>query len=414
MKQLIIIITLLLWANPLLSLGDKGYEKLDIFTRILKHVERDYVESVDEEKILDGAIRGLLYSLDPHSMYMPPEVYRDLKVDTRGVFGGVGIEVTVKERWLTIVSPIEGTPADKAGLQPKDRILRIDGKITKDWSLSQAVQKMRGRVNTPVELTIGREGVEEPFEVKITRKIIRVPNIKYELIDKKYAYVRVSSFQERTVTELRKILKRLQRKNQIAGLILDLRNNPGGLLEEAVGVTDLFLKKGIVVTTSSRGKEVDRREAHDDGTEGAYPIIVLVNGGSASASEIVAGALQDNERAIVLGTRTFGKGSVQSVIELEDGSALKLTVARYYTPSGRSIQAEGIIPDIAVEQMTLKQLKEGRKHLRIREENLKGHLTSGQTPKLSADENFLKSDDYQKNVAIHYLQSWGVFQKVDE
>lgn len=390
-----------LWA-----LGDDGLESLNVFSKVLHHVEKDYVQSIDEKKLIRGAIRGMLSTLDPHTVFMSPEVYKELKVDTSGLFGGIGIEIMIRDGWVTVVSPIEESPAFKVGIQPGDKIVKIDGVSTKDMDLSDAVVKMRGRRGSKVTLGILRLGQKNSFDVTVTREMVRVPSVKSESLDGKYGYVKINSFQEGTTRDLKKTLKKLSKEGSLHGLILDLRNNPGGLLEQAVEVSDLFLENGVIVTTASRDREVDRREAKQEGTEPNYPVIVLVNGGSASASEIVAGALKDHKRAVVLGTRTFGKGSVQTVVELDDGSALKLTIAMYYTPSGRSIQAEGIYPDIAVEA-TPPQEEEARP--RIREEDLRGHLkspTSG-PPLTKLGETTI---DNQKKVALDYLKSWDVFK----
>ncbi len=327
------------------ALSEKGFKSLHVLTRILHYVEENYVTKVDEENLIRGAIRGMLGTLDPHTVYMSPEVYRELKVDTSGRFDGIGIEVTLKDGLLTIVSPIKGSPAEEAGIQAGDRILRINGHPTKDLNLSEAVTMMRGKRGSRVMLLISRAGVKNPFEVAVMRKIIKVPSVISRVYDGKYGYAAISSFQQGTARALEKALKEM---GPLSGLVLDLRKNPGGLFEQGVDVSDVFLKNGVIVTTESRGQEIDRREAHDSGDEPDYPIVVLVDGGSASAAEIVAGALQDNKRAIAMGTTSFGKGSVQTVIDLDDGSGLKITIARYLTPSGRVIQDQGIKPDIVV------------------------------------------------------------------
>lgn len=330
------------------ALSEKGFKSLHILTKILYYVEENYVTSVDEQNLIRGAIRGMLGTLDPHTVYMSPEVYHELKVDTSGRFDGIGIEVTLRDGWLTIVSPIKGSPAEEAGVQSGDRIIRINGHPTKDLNLSEAVTMMRGKRGSHVILTIARQGVKNPFDVSITRKIIKVPSVTYRLEDGNIGYAAISSFQQGTTRALEKALKEMEATGPLSGLILDLRKNPGGLLEQAVEVSDLFLDHGVIVTTESRGQEIDRREAHGVDTEPDYPMVVLVDGGSASAAEIVAGALQDNKRATVIGTTSFGKGSVQTVIDLDDGSGLKITIARYLTPSGRVIQDQGIKPDIVV------------------------------------------------------------------
>lgn len=414
MKRFFLFITaaLLLQApSKLFALSEKGFETLGVFTKILHYVEKDYVEAVDEEDLLHGAIRGMLSTLDPHTVYLSPKVYKHLKADTSGTFGGVGLEITVREGWVTVVSPIEGSPALKAGIRSGDRILKIDGKSTKGLDLGAVVKEMRGKHGQKVTLTIGRKGLKKPFDIVLTRQTIKAPSVQSEMVENKYLYVKMSSFQERTASDLNKILEKQKKKILENGLILDLRNNPGGLLNQAVQISDLFLEEGVIVTTAARGKEIDRREASLNGDREYFPMIILVNGGSASAAEIVAGALQDHGRALVLGTQTFGKGSVQSVVELEDGSALKITIARYFTPKGRSIQADGIHPDVLVEPIPPKAetSEEEEAPLRLREEMLKGHLKGTEEEAKKAEPFAEALRDYQKEVAINYLKSWGAF-----
>ena len=403
-------------CSPAFALSDKGFQTLDIFTKILHYVENDYVESVDDEKLLRGAIRGLLSNLDPHTVYLSPEVYKELKADTSGIFGGVGLEITVREGWVTVISAVEGTPAYKAGIQPGDRILKINGKSTKEMDLGDAVKEMRGSQGSKVTLAIGRKDLKQPFNVTLNRQIIKVPSVRAELLDGKYLYVKISSFQERTSEDLRKILKKYNKDVEANGLILDMRNNPGGLLDQAVKVSDQFLDGGVIVTTESRKKEVDRKEAAPDadGAKSHFPMIMLANGGSASAAEIVAGALQDHKRALLLGTQTFGKGSVQSIVELDDGSALKLTIAKYFTPSGRSIQALGIKPDILVEPTPPKLAKE-KTPPRFQEKMLEGHLKGAdeeEGAEKSETESFEEPVvDHQKTVALNYLKTWEAFKE---
>lgn len=330
------------------ALTEKGYKELHIFTKVLGYVEDSYVDEINEEKVIIGAIRGMLMTLDPHSAYMSPAVFKELKVDTAGRFDGVGIEVAVRDGYLTVVAPIKGSPADKAGIEPGDRIVKINGDPTEGMDLTQAVTKMRGKRGSHVVLTIYRKSVKQPFDVSLSRQKINVPSVKWQVLDGKYGYVSISSFQADTAKSLRKALEDLKDKGALSGVIMDLRKNPGGLLDQAVDVSNLFLDKGVIVTTESRGQEIDRREATPEGEKFTMPVIILVDHGSASASEIVAGALQDNKRAMVMGLQSFGKGSVQTVIELDDGSGLKLTVARYFTPSGRSIQDSGITPDVVI------------------------------------------------------------------
>lgn len=328
------------------------YAQLESFARVLSYVENNYVEPADRKTLIRGAIKGMLETLDPHTVYMPPEVFREMKIDTSGEFGGLGIEVAVKDNRLVVVAPIDDTPAARAGLKPGDQILRIDGEDTQGMELARALQKMRGPAGQKVLLTIMREGFSAPRDIAILRDHIRIVSVEGALHGG-YGYVKLKNFQERTDLDLRKELARLRGLNggkELKGLVLDLRNNPGGLLEQAVAVSDRFLPGNLlIVSTRGRdGRNVIEEYSKTRDTERPYPMVVLVNAGSASASEIVAGALQDHGRAVILGTPTFGKGSVQTVIEMEDGSGLKLTIARYYTPRGRSIQERGILPDFLV------------------------------------------------------------------
>jgi carboxyl-terminal processing protease len=384
------------------------YKELDLFTKVLNLVQDDYVEKPEDKEMVYGAIRGLLSTLDPHSVFMTPEAYRELKVDTEGRFGGVGLEVTVKNNVLTVVTAIEGSPAEKAGVHAGDRILKIEGDSTKDLGLAEAVRRMRGPRGSKVHVTLLREGGREPIEVTLRRDTIRIKSVRSEMPEDGFGYARIASFQEDTAEDLKKALDGLEKKNKgpLKGLILDLRNNPGGLLDEAVDISDYFLDSGTIVTTASRNHEVDRRVATKNGEEPAYPIIIMVNGGSASAAEIVAGAMQDHKRAVLLGTQTFGKGTVQTIFELGDGAALKLTVAKYYTPKGRSIQAEGIRPDVVVEAQK-PQASASSKDRTMSEKDLKGHLDS-RKEKAKAEKT---EEDHQKKVALDYLKSWQVFDK---
>ena len=326
------------------------YEKLKVFTEILSLVQSNYVDEVKSKELIYGAVKGMLETLDPHSAFMPPETFREMQVETQGSFGGLGIEITVKDRALTVVSPIEGTPADRAGIQPGDRIIKIEGQPTKDLTLMDAVRKLRGPKGSKVTITILREGSLEPLDVTLVREVIEVKSVRSKDLGDGIYYVRLSSFQEKTTKDMERALEQAQKAGSTA-LILDLRNDPGGLLNQAVAVSDMFLDKGqLIVYTQGRVKNQDLRftAEHSNGFP-RWPMVVLVNGGSASASEIVAGALQDWKRAVILGTKTFGKGSVQTVIPLSDGSGLRLTTAKYFTPRGRSIHGIGIMPDILVE-----------------------------------------------------------------
>jgi len=329
---------------------EDSYERLKVFTEVLSLIQANYVDETKPRDLIYGGIKGMLETLDPHSSFMPPDIFKEMQVETQGSFGGLGIEITVKDRQLTVVAPIEGTPADRAGLHPGDRIVKIDGKLTKDMTLMEAVKNLRGPRGTSVTLTILREESPGPFELTLVREIIDVKSVKSKDLGDGIAYIRVSSFQERTGKDLLKAIEQLG-QNGMSAMVLDLRNNPGGLLNQAVQVTDLFLDKGqLIVYTEGRIKNQDLRFSAEHGAQiPKVPIVVLVNGGSASASEIVAGALQDWKRAVVLGTKTFGKGSVQTVIPLSDGSGLRLTTAKYFTPKGRSIHGAGLLPDIVVE-----------------------------------------------------------------
>jgi len=326
------------------------YEKLKVFTEILSLVQSNYVDEVNSKDLMYGAVKGMLETLDPHSSFMPPELFKEMQVETQGSFGGLGIEITVKDRMLTVVAPIEGTPADKSGLQPGDRIVKIEGQPTKDMTLMDAVRQLRGPKGSKVTISLLREGQTEPFDVTLTRETIEVKSVRSKDLGDGIYYARISSFQERTGKDLEHVLDEAK-KAKATAFVLDLRNDPGGLLNQAVAVSDLFLDKGqLIVYTKGRLKNQDLRfTAEHNGDFPRLPMVVLVNGGSASASEIVAGAMQDWKRAILLGTKTFGKGSVQTVIPLSDGSGLRLTTAKYYTPKGRSIHGVGIEPDIVVE-----------------------------------------------------------------
>lgn len=328
---------------------DDAYDTLKVFTEILTHVRSNYVETTEPKDLIYGAIRGMLRTLDPHSSFMPPDLYKDMQIETQGSFGGLGIEITVRDRYLTVVAPIDGTPADRAGLQAGDRIIKIDGESTKEMTLIEAVHKLRGPKGSEVTITILRE-TQEPFDVSITRDIIKVDSVRTSDLGEGIGYIRLISFQERTGRDLKGALEELQEK-QMRGLILDLRNNPGGLLSQAVQVADLFLEKGkLIVYTKGRAKNQSLRFVDEHNNPPNFPMVVLVNKGSASASEIVAGALQDHQRAVLLGTQTFGKGTVQTVIPLNDGSGLRLTTAKYFTPNHRGIDGAGLTPDIVVER----------------------------------------------------------------
>lgn len=351
------------------------YHYLKLFSDVLSIVQDNYVKKTDQKKLIYGAITGMLRELDPHSSFLTSSDYKELQIETKGKFGGLGIEITVKNNILTVVSPLEGTPADKAGIKANDQILKIDDAPTQGMSLMDAVQKMRGPKGSKVKLTILRKGLAKPLEIELVRATIAIKSVKSMTLEPGFGYVRISSFESGTATDLHKAIEKLQAENGVGlkGLILDLRNNPGGLLDQAVEVSDQFLNGGLIVYTGGRLEDQKMRfEAHKKAHPLTFPMVVLVNGGSASASEIVSGALQDHKRAIIMGEQTFGKGSVQTVIPLSDGSALRLTTSLYYTPSGRSIQAEGITPDIVVKP-TGPEAK-GDEPAFIREKDLPGHF----------------------------------------
>jgi len=340
--------------------GSDTFRQLDLFADVFERVRADYVEPVDDAQLVENAINGMLTSLDPHSSYMNPKHFRDMQVQTRGEFGGLGIEVTMENGVVKVVTPIDDTPASRVGIRPNDYITHIDGEAIMGMTLGDAVDKMRGPVNTTVTLTIVRKGKDEPFDVKITRDIITIKSVKYRR-EGDIAYIRITSFNEQTSDLLDEAITNLRKQigeAKLKGYIIDLRNDPGGLLDQAIAVGDTFIDGGEIVSTRGRHpQDTQRYNAHSGDETGGKPIIVLVNGGSASASEIVAGALQDHRRATILGTRSFGKGSVQTIIPLGSDGALRLTTARYYTPSGRSIQAKGIEPDIMVRQTPPKDKK---------------------------------------------------------
>jgi carboxyl-terminal processing protease len=399
------------------ALDKSIYKNLKTFNEVLDMVQKNYVEQVESKKLIEGAINGMMKSLDPHSTYMTSDMYKELEVETRGSFGGIGIEITIKKDFLTVVSPIEDTPAFIAGIKAGDHIIQIDGKSTKDITIMEAVKKLRGPKDTKVTITIMRENMPKPKDYTITRDIIKIKSIKSRIYEDHIGYIRVASFQERTADDLKKEIKNITLKNgALKGLILDLRNNPGGLLNQAVGVADVLLKSGTIVSTKGRTKSMETKSmAKDDGDEPTCPIVALVNEGTASAAEIVSGALQDNGRALVVGTQTFGKGSVQTVIPLEDGSALKLTTAKYYTPKGRSIQAEGIAPDIIVKHIKPSEDKESTDDS-IRERDLRGHIKPKKENGTNKEEALKReqdplSQDNQLKSAIDIIKSWDIMKK---
>jgi carboxyl-terminal processing protease len=377
-------------ATP--SQNSELYRQLDLFGDVLERVRSDYVEKPDDTQLIESAINGMLASLDPHSSYMSPKSFRDMQVQTRGEFGGLGIEVTMENGVIKVVSPIDDTPASKAGLMANDLITHLDNEQISGLTLEQAVEKMRGPVNTPITLTILRKGKDEPFDVKVVRDVIRINAVKSRMEDD-VAYIKVSTFNEQTHANMVKAIDGLNKQigTKLKGYVLDLRNNPGGLLDQAISVSDDFLERGAIVLTKGRNnEETQRANARPGDVTDGKKVVVLVNGGSASASEIVAGALQDHKRATIIGTRSFGKGSVQTIIPLGANGAIRLTTARYYTPSGRSIQAKGIDPDILVEEELPEELKTKIAGEKPRgEASLRGHLRN---PGMGSKEDKEKND----------------------
>ena len=375
-------------------------DTLRIFTEVFGKVKSDYVESVGDKKLLEDAIHGMLAGLDPHSSYLNPESFKEMRIGTEGKFGGLGIEVTMENGFVKVVAPIDDTPAQRAGLKAGDLITRLDGTPVKGMTLNDAVKKMRGEPDTDITLTIVREGEPKPLEFVITRAIIRITSVKGQILEPGYAYVRVSQFQSGTADALRRKISDIKKKSdgKLKGLILDLRNNPGGVLNGAVSVSDMFLTDGVIVSTKGRLEDsrVKYTATPNDYLKDA-PMVVLVNGGSASASEIVAGALQDHGRAIIMGTKTFGKGSVQTILPINNGAALKITTARYYTPKDRSIQATGIIPDVVVEDLQVTKRETDPDFLR--ESNLQGHLEN----EVNGDEDS-GANDISGNTAVPNIE----------
>lgn len=393
-------------------------EELRTFTEVFSRIQSDYVEPVDDKKILKDAIQGMLSGLDPHSAYLDPEDYKELRIGTEGQFGGLGIEVTMENGFVKVITPIEDTPAARAGILTNDIIIKLDEKPVKGMTLSEAVRLMRGRPGSRIKLTIIREGNGKPLKISVMRAVIKLQSVKRRMLEDDYGYVRITQFQGNSGKGLNNAIRRLQKINKrpLKGMILDLRNNPGGVLSVSVSVADTFLEKGLIVYTKGRTADSELRYSATPGDllNGA-PLVVLINGGSASASEIVAGALQDHKRAIILGTRSFGKGSVQTILQISNGAALKLTTARYYTPKGRSIQASGIEPDIVVEEAKI-TLKEKRST--IKEADLAGHLRNNtKKSKTRKSQNQVKSksspinQDYQLQEALNLLKGINILKK---
>ncbi|MCY1276928.1 Carboxy-terminal processing protease CtpB [compost metagenome] len=389
-------------------------DELRTFAEVLDRIKSAYVEPVDDKTLLENAIKGMLSNLDPHSAYLEPEDFQELQESTSGEFGGLGIEVGTEDGFVKVVSPIDDTPASKAGIQPGDLIVKIDGQPTKGISLMEAVDKMRGKAGSKIVLTLVRGG-GQPFDVELTRAAIKVKSVKSQVLEKGYGYLRITQFQVNTGEEVGKALAKLRKENEgrLSGLVLDLRNNPGGVLQSAVEVSDHFLKRGLIVYTKGRIANSELRFSADpaDASEGV-PLVVLINGGSASAAEIVAGALQDHKRGVLMGTDSFGKGSVQTVLPLNNDRALKLTTALYYTPNGRSIQAQGIVPDIEVARAKVTREQDGES---FKEADLAGHLGNGNggadrpsSGKAKSNQPRPQDDDFQLSQALSLLKGLNV------
>ena len=419
----------------LLAGTDETYEELKVFSDVLDIIENNYVDPVDSKELIQGAIKGMLNSIDPHSAFLLPEAYKELQIETKGEFSGLGIVITMHNNVVTVVSPIEGSPAYEAGVKAGDQIIKVDGQSTKDMLLWEAVKKMRGKKGTSVVITVMREGVSDPIDLTIVRDIIPLESVRSYVLKPGFGYIRITNFRETTADDVKAALDRFEKEEKpVKGLILDLRDNPGGLLDQAIKVADIFLDEGTIVSIKGRIESHSKvYEAHQDREKYAYPTVLLINEGSASASEIVAGALQDHDKALVLGTTSFGKGSVQTVEPLRDGSGLKLTIARYYTPDGHSIQARGIIPDVVVKQR-FESGQEVPVGPHIKEKDLKNHLSAEPEEGFSHEmrEKILErkgvkmpedggtfdpskellEEDYQVKRALDILTSWQIFSKM--
>ena len=353
------------------------YRQLEIFANVLSILQENYIEEINADNTIEGAISGMLLSLDPHSSYLTADDFNELQEETRGSFSGIGIEITIRDGILTVISPIEGTPADKAGLQAKDLIVKINGEPTKNMPSMEASKQLRGPKGSEVTISVYRDGWQDLKEFTLVRDIISLHSVNGHFLEPGFAYVRITNFQAQTTKDLKETLAELEGEGQIKGLILDLRNNPGGLLDQAISVSDIFLEEGLVVYTTGRIPEQNMTfQAHANNGKNLYPLVILVNEGSASASEIVAGAIQDHKRGVIVGTQTFGKGSVQTILPMPGGSGLRLTTARYYTPNGRSIQATGIVPDVEVPHIPYVEQKKEERILPdfVREADLKNHI----------------------------------------
>jgi len=433
-------------SDPVLNKNDR-YKNLELFQKVLQFVEKNYVDPVQNDTLVNGAIKGMLETLDPHSNFLTPEIYRDMKIDTSGKFGGVGIEVAIKDDVLTVLAPMEDSPAWRAGILPGDKIVKINGESTKGFSLAEAVIKMRGKNGSPVVMTMYRKGWSRFKNFTLKRETIKVKSVRYDMMEPGFGYVRLSSFNENAAKDVNNAIGKLEKKNgkkPLKGLVFDLRMNPGGLLDQAVDVASLFLDEGVIVSTIGRDpKQKEVRSAKKGMARKDLPLVVLVNSSTASAAEIVSAALQDHHRAMILGDTTFGKGSVQTIIDLGHEMGLKLTIARYYTPNGTSIQEKGVVPDIFLDEYDPKLLAKARiRHESTRERDLKGHLIN---PALSSKDDFTiqefknkgkepepkgesmgddtdfgdmmpiqfnPKEDYQTQQALKYLKSFEVFKKL--
>jgi len=411
-----------------LQADDNTYKSLKLFTDVLEELEKNYVDDVDTEELIHNAVKGMVGNLDPHSSFMPPEAFEELQDDTKGEFSGIGIVITMKNGILTVVSPIEGTPAYKAGIQAGDIIIRIDDKLTKDMALWEAVNMMRGPRHKEVLITVIREDEPSSIEFSLKRDLIPMKSVRSAILEPGYGYLRITNFRMSTLDDIKEHLGKLESENNgLKGLVMDLRDNPGGLLDQAVKISDLFLDQGDIVSIKGRQeRNTQVFKAYPNNEDRKYPIVVLINGGSASASEIVAGALQDHSRALILGTTSFGKGSVQTVHPLKEGFGIKYTIARYYTPNGRSIQAKGIVPDIEVEYEILekKEKKVSMFDRMIKEKDLKNSLRPEKTTQPEKTEKqpkkhqrLLDTDQLQHDAqvkrALDILISYGVFSKLN-
>ncbi len=417
--KLLIITLLAVYTFPAYAKNftSETYNQLELFSNAFEKIRKDYVENVSDKELIESAINGMLTSLDPHSSFLSSDRFENMKVQTKGEFGGLGIEVTMESGFVKVISPIDDTPAFEAGIQPNDFITAINGETVLGLSLSEAVEMMRGPIDTDITITIRRNG-RESFDITITRAIIKIRSVRHR-IENNVGYIRISSFNEQTQEGLEEAIAKIQNEltTKTIGYVIDLRNNPGGLLDTAISVTDTFLEKGEIVSTRSRdSSDIDRKAAKKKDLINGLPIVVLINDGSASASEIVAGALQDHGRAIILGTKSFGKGSVQTIVPMQENNAMRLTTARYYTPSGRSIQGTGIIPDIIVEQSKIERLQ---RSVNTRSESaLRGALINDTNDDNLSEEkeeiirNTNDIDDYQLARALDLIQGLSLYKKI--